>query len=159
MVRLLLVHGASFLHISNKGVYYSMWAEGMIQNGESLDCVAVNSFFSWNIMDNQYRCSVSQIVSRKKNYIIKLLNEQNNKCGLAVETDRYCFMSMTKPLETTEAILKLINLIIQKKNCKPRLPSWSFSTTPQEGALRGSWELRATSSFRDKSARSSDRMR
>lgn len=45
MVRLLLVHGASFLHISNKGVYYSMWAEGMIQNGECLDCVAVNCFF------------------------------------------------------------------------------------------------------------------
>lgn len=100
-----------------------------------------------------------KLSQEKKNYIIKLLNEQNNKCGLAVETDRYCFMSMTKPLGTTEAKLKLINLIIQKKNCKPRLPSWSFSTTPQEGALRGSWELRATSSFRDKSARSSDRMR
>lgn len=131
---------------------------------EGASTVSRLTVFSWNIMDNQCRCSVSQIVSRKKTTttnIIKLLNKQHNKCGLAVETDRYCFMSMTKPLETTEAILTLINLIIQKKkkNCKPRLPSWSFSTTPREGALRGSWELRATSSFRDTSARSSDRMR
>lgn len=73
--------------------------------------------FSWNIMDNQCRCSVSQKTTTTS--IIKLLNKQHIKCGLAVGTDRYCFMSMTKPLETTEAMLKLFNLIIQKRIVNP----------------------------------------
>lgn len=65
------------------------------------------------------QCVANCLKKKTTTNIIKFLNKQHNKCGLAVETDRYCFMSMTKPLETTEAILKLINLIIQKRIVNP----------------------------------------